>query len=74
MDFLLIVLAIGGLLVAGLMLALASRAAQMERESDARVEKLQVMATGAVLFAEQPVRAADEGQHSSEARRGPTWL
>ena len=46
MDFLLIVLAIGGLVFAGVMLALASRTSRMQRESDARVDRLQAMATG----------------------------
>ena len=52
MDFLLIVLAIGGLVFAGVMLALAARASRMQRESDARVNRLQAMATGSVLFAD----------------------
>ena len=51
MDFLLILLAIGGLVVAGVMLVLASRASRMQRESDARVETLSALATGSVLFA-----------------------
>src|SRR5687768_16869244 len=55
MDFLLIVLAIGGLVFAGVMLVLASRATRMQRESDARVHRLQTLATGSVLFAEGPV-------------------
>ena len=55
MDFLLIVLAIGGLVFAGVMLVLASRTSRMQRESDARVQRLQAMATGSVLFAEGPV-------------------
>ena len=59
MDFLLIVLAIGGLVFAGVMLALASRTSRMERESDARVNRLQAMATGSVLFSEPPVEPAD---------------
>ena len=52
MDFLLVVLGIGGLVFAGVMLVLASRASRMERESDARVQTLQAMATGSVLFAD----------------------
>jgi hypothetical protein len=52
MDFLLIVLGIGGLVFAGVMLVLASRASRMQRESDARVQRLQAMATGSVLFAD----------------------
>jgi len=52
MDFLLIVLAIGGLVFAGVMLVLASRTSRMERESEARVQRLQAMATGSVLFAD----------------------
>ena len=54
MDFLLILLAIGGLVVAGVMLLLASRASRMERESDERVQTLQALATGSVLFAAEP--------------------
>lgn len=46
MDFLLIVLGIGGLVFAGVMLVLASRASRMERESDARVQTLQALAIG----------------------------
>src|SRR5688572_16595855 len=52
MDFLLIVLTIGGLVFAGVMLVLASRTSRMQRESDARVHTLQAMATGSVLFAD----------------------
>ena len=52
MDFLLIVLGIGGLVFAGVMLLLASRASRMERESDARVHTLHALATGSVLFAD----------------------
>ena len=52
MDFLLIVLGIGGVVFAGVMLVLGSRASRMERESEARVHRLQSMATGSVLFAE----------------------
>ena len=59
MDFLLIVLAIGGLVFAGVMLVLASRTSRMERESDARVQRLQAMATGSVLFAERPIESPD---------------
>ena len=51
MDFLLIVLGIGGLVFAGVMLVLASRASRMQRESDERVHTLQALATGSVLFA-----------------------
>ena len=59
MDFLLIVLAIGGLVFAGTMLVLASRTSQMQQESDARVQKLQAMATGSVLFAQRPIESAE---------------
>ena len=59
MDFLLIVLAIGGLVFAGVMLVLASRTSRMQRESDARVQTLQTMATGSVLFADPLVEWAD---------------
>ena len=66
MDFLLIVLAIAGLVVAGVMLVLASRATRMDRESDARVERLQAMAAGSVLFAsEAPVESADEAPEAA---------
>ena len=51
MDFLLILLAIGGFVVAIVMLVLASRANRLQQESDERVETLEVMATGSVLFA-----------------------
>src|SRR5688572_7585142 len=59
MDFLLIVLGIGGVVFAGVMLVLASRASRMERESDERVQTLQTMATGSVLFSEPPVEWAN---------------
>ena len=59
MDFLLIVLSIGGLVFAGVMLVLASRTSRMERESDARVQTLQALATGSVLFSEPPVEWAN---------------
>ena len=51
MDLLLIVLSIGGFVFALVMLVLASRTNRMERESDARVQTLQALATGSVLFA-----------------------
>ena len=51
MDFLLVLLTIGGLVVGIVMLVFAFRTARMERESDARVETLQELATGSVLFA-----------------------
>src|SRR5687767_12847465 len=51
MDFLLIVLSIGGLVFAVVMLVLASRASRLQRESDDRVHTLQALATGSVLFA-----------------------
>ena len=54
MDYLLVLLAIGGAVVAGVMLVLASRASRLERESDARVQELQALATGSVLFASEP--------------------
>jgi hypothetical protein len=54
MDYLLVLLAIGGAVVAGVMLVLASRASRLERESDARVQALQALATGSVLFAAEP--------------------
>ena len=51
MDFLLVVLTIGGHVVAGVMLVHALRTARRERETDARVETLEELATGSVLFA-----------------------
>ena len=51
MDFLLIVVAIGGLVVAIVMLVLAARVNRLQRESDERVDTLEAMATGSVLFA-----------------------
>lgn len=54
MDYLLVLLAIGGAVVAGVMLVLASRATRLERESEARVQELQALATGSVLFAAEP--------------------
>ena len=62
MDFLLIVLAIGGLVFAGVMFTLASRASRMERESDARVQSLQAMATGSVLFADALIEPAGDAE------------
>ena len=62
MDFLLILIAIGGFVTAIVMLVLASRANRLQRESDERVETLESMATGAVLFA-SPVAAADPALH-----------
>src|SRR5688572_15681534 len=67
MDFLLIVLAIGGIVFAGVMLVLASRASRMERESDARVHRLQALATGSVLFAERPIEPAGEAELRDDA-------
>jgi hypothetical protein len=51
MDFLLIVVAIGGLVVAIVMLVLAARVNRLQKESDERVDTLAAMATGSVLFA-----------------------
>ena len=51
MDFLLVLLSIGGFVFAIVMLDLAARTKRMERESDERVQTLQAMATGSVLFA-----------------------
>ncbi len=61
MDILLVLLAVGGLVVAAAMVVLASRTTRLERESDARVEELQALATGSVLFAHE---AADEFRHA----------
>jgi hypothetical protein len=60
MDYLLVLLAIGGLVVAGVMLVLASRASRMERESDERVHELEALATGAVLFGGDATDELDE--------------
>lgn len=74
MDFLLIVLGIGGLVFAGVMLVLASRAAKMQQESDARVQRLEAMATGSVLFADPlldwtagPVELGDDAPQPAPA-------
>ena len=77
MDFLLIVLAIGGLVFAGVMLVLASRASRTQRESDARVQRLQTMATGSVLFADPLIEWADGpvelGDDAPEPAPAPTF-
>ena len=81
MDFLLIVLGIGGLVFAGVMFVLASRVSRMQQESDARVQRLQAMATGSVLFAEPPVEWAsgpvelgdDPGQPAPALAPAPTF-
>ena len=67
MDVLLIVLTIGGLVFAGVMLVLASRASRMQRESDARVERLQAMATGSVLFADAFIQTTDDADELGDA-------
>jgi len=77
MDFLLVVLAVGGLVVAIVMLVLASRANRMQGESDERVETLQAMATGSVLFASEPqAEFFDEPLFAADAPLGtaPTSL
>ena len=68
MDFLLILLAIGGLVVAIVMFVLASRAQRQEAESHARVETLQAIATGSVLFA-MPNAAGDANEPATEHER-----
>jgi hypothetical protein len=70
MDFLLILLAIGGLVVAGVMLVLASRASRMQRESDTRVETLQALATGSVLFAADTAEEFTPGTVATRAAAG----
>jgi hypothetical protein len=68
MDFLFIVLGIGGLVCAVFMLRLASRASRMEREeSDARVRRLQAMAVGSVLFSEPIDEPAGEVELRDDA-------
>jgi len=70
MDFLLILLTIGGLVASSVMLVLAFRAARMERESDARVQTLQSMAIGSVLFASDAfTEFADEATGSQSDLR-----
>ena len=61
MDFLLGVLGIGGLVFALVMLVLASRATRLQRESDARVDTLQAMATGSILFADDVIAESPAG-------------
>ena len=51
MDFLLIVVAILGFVVAVVMLVLAARAHRQSAESQERAETLEALATGSVLFA-----------------------
>jgi hypothetical protein len=60
MDFLLIVLAIAGVVFAVVMLVLAFRATRMERESDARVQRLQTLAAGSVLFGADALDEPDD--------------
>ena len=68
MDFLLIVLGIGGVVFAVFMLRLASRASRMEREeSAARVQRLQAMAVGSVLFSEPLDEPAGEAELRDDA-------
>jgi hypothetical protein len=69
MDFLLIVLAVGGFVVAIVMLLLAVRAKRLQEESDERVDTLEAMATGSVLFAS--VSPADATPAPAES---PSWL
>ena len=67
MDFLLIVLTIGGLVLGGVMLLLASRESRMQRESEARVQTLQTLATGSVLFADAFIQSADDAVELGDA-------
>lgn len=72
MDFLLSVLGIGGLVFAAVMLVLASRATRMQRESDARVQRLEAMAVGSVLFAdERPVESPADAVEIRDVRPQP---
>ena len=66
MDFLLIVVAIGGFVVAIVMLVLASRANRLHAESQVRVETLETMVTGSVLFASSEPVAFTEPFASSD--------
>ena len=66
MDFLLIVVAIGGFVTAIVMLVLASRANRLQDESDERVETLEAMATGSILFAHaSPAPRPEPEAHSA---------
>ena len=67
MDFLLIVLAIAGVVFAAVMLLLAVRTTRMQRESDARVHQLQTLATGSVLFGADALEEADDKACDLEA-------
>jgi hypothetical protein len=60
MDFLFIFISIAGAVFAGVMLLLASRTSRMERASDARVQELQSMATGSVLFVSEGLAESDD--------------
>jgi hypothetical protein len=71
MDFLLVVLALGGFVFAVVMLVLASRTTRMQRESDARVQTLEALATGSVLFASDRLVTLDEAPEPE--MEGPAW-
>jgi hypothetical protein len=70
MDFLLILVAIGGFVVAIVMLVLASRVNRLQKQSDERVETLEAMATGSVLFAHATAGPVFEPAMASE---GASW-
>jgi threonine/homoserine/homoserine lactone efflux protein len=67
MDFLLILLSFGGLVVAFVMLVFAARASRMQRESDARVQTLESWATGSVLFASGAPAESDAEEAGSRS-------
>ena len=60
MDFLFIFISIAGVVFAAVMLLLGFRTIRMERESDARVEELQALATGSVLFVPGGLAESDD--------------
>ena len=59
MDLLLIFLSIAGFVFGGVMLLLGFRTRRMEQESDARVQELQAIATGSVLFGSDSLQSHD---------------
>ena len=71
MDFLLILVAIGGFVVAIVMLVLAARVNRLQKQSDERVETLEAMATGSVLFAHATADPVFEPAMASEDASWP---
>jgi len=64
MDFLFIFISIAGVVFAAVMLLLGFRTMRMERESDARVDELQALATGSVLFVPDRLAESDEASEA----------